>query len=136
MPLGEKLFEESGKTTGMSVKSITAEGITLESNFVSQIQGFGRFPSGTNMGTGTTVQGPNTARGTGQGVFITKDGKSVAWHLVAIGESVEGKSKSVNLITCQAGSPELAWLNELLILIEGTSAPDLSTFSDVGYEWK
>jgi len=136
MPLGEKLFEESGKTTGMSVKSVSAEGVTLEGNFVSQIQGVGRFPSGMNMGTLTLVTGPITARGTGQGVFITKDGKSVPWHLAAISKSVEGKSKSVNIVTFQGASQELAWLNELLILIESITAPDLSTFSDVGYEWK
>ena len=137
MPLGEKLFEESGKATGMSVKSVTADGVVLEGNFVSQIQGVGRFPSGTNMGTATIVQGPNTMRQTGQGVFITKDGKSVPWHLMAIGKSVEGKSKVVNLVTFHATSQELAWLNELLVLVESTeSAPDLSTFSDVGYEWK
>ena len=120
----------------MSVKSVTADGITFESNFVSQIQGVGRFPSGMKRGTATIVQGPSTARETGQGVFITKDGKSVPWHPVAIGKSVEGKPKSVNLVTFQATSQELAWLNELLVLIEGTSSPDHSTFSDVGYEWK
>jgi hypothetical protein len=136
MPLGEKLFEENGKATGMSVKSVGADGVTLEGNFVSQVQGIGRFPSGMNMGTIIVVQGPNTARETGQGVFTTKDGKSALWHLVAIGRSVEGKPKSVNLVTFQATTPELAWLNELLVLIEGTSSPDMSTFSDVGYEWK
>ena len=120
----------------MSVKSVTAEGVTLEGDFMSQIQGVGRFPSGMNMGTVTIVQGPNTARETGQGVFTTKDGKSVRWHLVAIAKSAEGSSKSVNLVTFQATSQELAWLNELLVLIEGTTAPDLSTFSDAGYEWK
>ncbi len=136
MPLGEKLFEENGKTTGMSVKSVTADGVTLEGNFMSQIQGFGRFPSGTNMGTATIVQGPNTARETGQGVFTTKNGTPVLWHLVAIAKPGEGKSKSVNLVTFQAASQELAWLNDLLVLIEGTTAPDMSTFSDVGYEWE
>ena len=136
MPLGEKLFEENGKLTRMSVKSVTAEGVTLEGNFVSQIQGVGRFPSGANMGTATIVQGPNTARETGQGMFITKDGKSVPWHPVAVAKNVEGKSKSVNLVVFQARSQELAWLNELVVLIEGTTSPDLSTFSDTGYEWK
>ncbi len=136
MPLGEKLFEESGKLSGMSVKSVTADGVTLEVDIVSRIQGIGRFPSGTNMGTATFIQGPNTARETGQGVFTTKDGKSVPWHIVAIAKRVEGGSKSVNLATFHATTPELAWLNELLVLIEGTTAPDLSTFSDVGYEWK
>jgi hypothetical protein len=136
MPLGEKLFEESGKTTGMSVKSVTADGVTFEGNFMSQIQGVGRFPSGMNMGTLTIVQGPNTARQTGQGVFTSKDGKSGLWHLVGTAKNVEGKSKSVNLVTLHATSQEFAWMNDLLVLIEGTTSPDMSTFSDVGYEWK
>ncbi len=132
MPLGEKLFEENGKTTGMSVKSVTTDGVTLEGSFVSQIQGIGRFPSGTNMGTVTTIQGPKTASQTGQGVFVTKEGESAPWRLVSIGK----ERKSVNLVTFHSSSPKIAWMNDLLILIEGTGAADYSTFSDVGYEWK
>ena len=44
MALGEKLFEESGNVTGFKVTRVhPTEGVTIESSFISEIRGTGRF---------------------------------------------------------------------------------------------
>lgn len=51
MVLGEKIADEKGKVIGMSVKSVGPDGVHIEESFVSEVKGFGRFPSGRDMGT-------------------------------------------------------------------------------------
>ena len=52
MALGEKLFEESGKIVGFKKLQEVhpVEGMTMEVSFTSEIKGFGKFPSGRNVG--------------------------------------------------------------------------------------
>ncbi|MDQ3851399.1 MAG: hypothetical protein M3299_01030, partial [Thermoproteota archaeon] len=60
MSLGEKLFEESGKVVGFKVTRVhPVEGTTMEVSFISEIKGFGKFPSGRNVGSGTMTQYPH-----------------------------------------------------------------------------
>jgi hypothetical protein len=58
MALGEKLFEENRQRTGLqSYKSVhPVEGTTMEVSFISEIKGFGKFPSGRNIGSGVMTQ--------------------------------------------------------------------------------
>jgi hypothetical protein len=136
LALGEKIAEEKGKLTGMSVKSIGPEGVTIEANFVGESQGFGRFPSGRGMATATILQGPKTSRSTGQGVFVTKDGESIPSHMSAIGKGVGDRRKSVCIITFRTLSQKYAWMNEDLFLADMSFSSDLSEYSSTLYEWK
>jgi len=136
MALGEKISEEKGKLTGMSIKSITAEGITMEASFVGEAQGFGRFASGRNMATATILQGPRTTRSTAQGVFVTKDGESIPWHMNTIGKNAGDKHKVVGVATFYTLSQKYAWLNEGLYLLDMNFSADLSEYTDTAYEWK
>ena len=62
MALGEKLFEESGKVVGFKVTKVhPVEGTTMEVSFTSEIKGFGKFPSGRNIGSGVITQYPHGA---------------------------------------------------------------------------
>jgi hypothetical protein len=136
MALGEKATEEKGKATGMSIKSVGPEGVTFELSFVSEIKGIGRFPSGRSMGTITAVQGSNTHKATGQGVFVTTDGESLPWHMLDIGRQVGSRVKCASLVTYSTRSQKYGWMNDVLHVLDGDAPVDLSEFTTTGYEWK
>jgi len=136
MALGEKISEEKGKLTGMSIKSVGAEGVTIEASFVGENQGFGRYPGGRNMATGTILQGPKTSRNTGQGVFVTKDGESLPWHLSSISKSVGDRRRVLGIATFNTLSQKYAWMNDGLYLVDFDFSADLSEYTAVLYEWK
>jgi hypothetical protein len=135
--LGEKLWEEKGKATGMSVKSVGPEGVVMEETFASEVKGLGRVPSGRNMGTINIVTRPDgLSSGTGQGIFMTQDGDSVVWKVLAFGKSEAGKDKSVCIIQFMTGSQKLSWMNSLLTVYESIGDMKTMEFIGTGYEWK
>jgi hypothetical protein len=136
MALGEKVAEEKGKITGMSIKSIGPEGTTIELNFVSETKGFGRIANGRNMGTLILVQGPKTSTSTGQGMVVTQDGETLPWHVVGAGMTVDGKRRSIGLVTFSTSSQKYAWVNDGIFVLDAEFSADLSQFSDTSYEWK
>jgi hypothetical protein len=73
MALGEKLLEESGKVVGFKVTKVhPVEGTTMEASFTSEIKGFGKFPSGRNVRSGTMTQYPHgVVDGSYQGTVMT-----------------------------------------------------------------
>jgi len=136
MALGEKVEEEKGKLTGMSIKSIGAEGVTAEASFVGEAQGFGRYSSGRNMATFTILQGPKTTRSTGQGVFVTKDGESLPWHMNTIGKYGTDRHNVVGIATFSTLSQKYAWVNDILYVLDISISSDLTEYTTTVYEWK
>jgi hypothetical protein len=136
MALGEKVAEEKGSVTGMSIKSIDADGMSIEYSIASEIQGIGRFPSGRNIGTLSGLDGPRTNRGTGQGVIITKDGEMLPWHGSGIDRRVGDKTKGAFLVTFTTMSQKYAWMNDILLVLDTEASADMTQFSDTAYEWK
>lgn len=137
MVLGEKLWEEKGKVTGMSVKSVDSEGVHMEQNFASEFKGFGRFPSGRNMGTLNVVVRPDgLSRGTAQGICTMENGDMAVWKCLAFGKSEAGKDKSIAIIQMMTGSQKLSWMNSLLIVYESIGDMKTMDFRGTGYEWK
>jgi len=60
MPIGEKLFEEDGQATSFKIVRVhPVEGTTTEVSAAFDLKGFGRFPSGKEMGSGTIIQYPH-----------------------------------------------------------------------------
>ncbi len=52
MTFGEKLFEEIGSLAGFKItRAHPIEGIVMELSFTSEIKGYGKFPSGKNIGS-------------------------------------------------------------------------------------
>jgi len=135
MALGEKVAEEKGRLTGMSIKSIGAEGVTIEASFVGELQGFGRYSSGRNVATMTIVQGPKTTRSTGQGVLVTKDGESLPWHMNTVGKYAGDRRKLVGIATFSTLSQKYAWVNDGLFVLDISISSDLSEFTTTVYEW-
>src|ERR671923_63626 len=78
MALGEKLFEESGNVVGFKVTKVhPIEGTTMEVSFSSELKGFGKFPSGRNIGSGTMTHFPHgVADGSQQGTFLIGEGEA------------------------------------------------------------
>jgi hypothetical protein len=135
--LGEKLWEEKGKVTGMSFKSMGPEGVHLEQTFASEVKGLGKFPSGTNMATLDMVQAPDGSfSGSGLGVFMTKDGDIVMWKLYGFGALEAGQNKSFAIAKFWTASPKIAWMNSSIVAIEGIADPKTTELSVTGYEWK
>ena len=134
MALGEKVEEEKGRLTGMSIKSIGPEGVTVEASFVGEAQGFGRYASGRNMATETIIQGPKTTRSSGQGVFVTKDGESLPWHMNTIGKYAGDRRRLVGIATFSTLSQKYAWVNDELFLLDMSISSDLSEYTATVYE--
>ena len=136
MVLGEKVAEEKGKVTGMSIKSVGPEGTTIEIDVVSEIKGFGRLPNAKNMGTMTAVEGPKTSTSKGQGIIVTEDGETLPWHEVGVSKRVGGKPKGLSLVTFSTTSQKYAWVNDNVYVLDGEWSADLTQFTDTAYEWK
>jgi hypothetical protein len=134
--LGEKLWEEKGKVTGMSVKSIGPEGMRIEESFVSEIKGLGRFPNCRNFGTFNNVMTiAGLSSGTGQGMCTAENGDNVAWKAYTIGKSDAAKSKGVLIIQFMAASSKLSWLNNLIVVYDIVMDMTTLEFTGTGYEW-
>lgn len=135
--LGEKLWEEKGKVVAMSIKSVGPEGVHMEQTFTSVVKGFGRAPSGTNMGTLDLVQAPDGGySGSGQGIFTSQDGDTVIWKIHFFGKMEAGKSRDFNVARFWTASQKLAWMNGAIAAIEGTADMKTMELSGTGYEWK
>ena len=134
---GDKIAEERGKAIGFSVKSVGPEGVHVEETFVSEVKGFGRFPSGRDMGTLNIVQRTGgISSGTGQGTKMTAEGDSLVWKCYLIGKLEGGKHKSLVIIEFMTTSPRLLWMNGLIAIEELVADPQTMEFIGTAYEWK
>ena len=140
MTLGEKLFEESGNTTGFHITKVhPVEGVTMEVSFTSDIRGIGRFPSGKNLGSGTMTQYPHgIVDASFQGVVTTaNNGEQFFWWAHEKSKVIEGgKVKGLIIITGFTNSQKLTWMNNLIIALDSEYDPASQTFKAKGYEWK
>ena len=125
MTLGEKLFEESGNTTGFHITKVhPVEGVTMEVSFTSDIRGIGRFPSGKNLGSGTMTQYPHgIVDASFQGVVTTaNNGEQFFWWAHEKSKVIEGgKVKGLIIITGFTNSQKLTWMNNLIIALDSES---------------
>jgi hypothetical protein len=135
--LGEKVGEAKGKMIGLGVKSVGPEGIRMESDFVSENKGFGRFPSGRNMGTSDITTSPSgIGSGTGQGMFTTLDGDSIVWKNSTLSKTEEGKMKVVSLVQFMTASPKFSWMNSFIMVAEAVIDMKTMEAIETDYEWK
>ena len=148
MALGEKLFDETGKIVGFKVTKVhPIEGMTLEVSFTSEIKGFGKFPNGRNMGSGTTTQYPHGAEeAIYHGIFMPvaeeeeEQGSSeqFMWRTYEKGKAAEGgggKIKGTFIMSGFTNSQRLSWMNTLLAAGESEFNPAAQQFRVTGYEW-
>ena len=139
MVLGEKLFEEMGKVTSANIESVhPVEGVKMQVSFASDIKGLGKFPSGKNLGSGRMTQYPHgIVDGEYRGVVTTTEGEQFFWWAHEKSKVVEGgKVRGLVIVTGFAGSPKIAWANNLIIAIDSEFDPAMQQFRGTAYEWK
>jgi hypothetical protein len=138
MALGEKLFEETGKVTSVSVESVhPVEGVKMKVSFMSEIKG-AKFPSGRNMGSGKVRQYPHgIVDGEYHGVVTTDAGDQFYWwahEKSKVGQ--DGKMRGLVTVTGFTHAEKIAWANHTIIAIESVMDPEKQEFRGTGYEWK
>jgi hypothetical protein len=140
MALGEKLFEESGSVTGFKVTRVhPIEGTTMEVSFTSEIKGFGKFPSGRNIGSGTMTQYPHgVVDASYQGTVMTaEEGEQFMWWAHEKSKVVEGgKIKGMVMVSGFTNSQKLSWMNSVIMALESEFDPAAQKFRTTAYEWK
>jgi hypothetical protein len=137
--LGEKLWEGKGKTTGMAVKSVGAEGICTEFTWMAQLKGMGRA-KGVDCNvtvTSNSLQGPvGVGDSKGQGIFMTNAGDMGVMKTFGLGKVEAGKSRSVSLMSFMTMSQKLAWMNTLIAVVTTEGDPAWQEEDITVYEWK
>ncbi len=139
MALGERLFRETGNLIKLDIKSVhPVDGIRMEVSFTSEIEGFGRFPSGKNVGSGTVVQYPHGIIDANyQGVEITTEGDQYIWWAHEKSKVVEGGVvKGIMISTGHGNSQKLSWMNNLVVVSEMQTDIRNQRFEGIGYEWQ
>ena len=138
MTVGQKLFEETGKISGLKVVKVhPLEGLTTEMTFMSDIRGVGKYPSGKNLASGTiTKYSHGIIDGSWQGTLTTEIGEEFMWWSHEKSRVVKGgKIKGLNIATGFTNSQELSWMNNLIIVIDLAGSVSSDEFSAIGYEW-
>jgi hypothetical protein len=140
MALGEKLFEESGKVLGFKVTRVhPVEGTTMEVSFTSEIKGFGKFPSGRNVGSGIMTQYPHGVEDASyQGTIMTAEGSEqfIWWAHEKSKLEDGGKFKGMVMVSGFTNSQKLSWMNRLIMILESEFDPAALQFRTTAYEWK
>ncbi len=137
MALGEKAWEEKGKANGIAVKSVGAEGVTLEQSWIGDSKGFGLWQDGRDLGTSTLLLGPyGIGMGTGQGIFTTKGGETVLYRNMSCTRVEKDRSRFIGLMAFTTSSEKLSWLNNAVCTYEGEGDPSFQEFNLTGYEVK
>jgi len=139
MALGEKLFEESGKVLGFKVTRVhPVEGTTMEVSFTSEIKGFGKFPSGRNVGSGIMTQYPHGVEDASyQGTIMTAEGgeQFIWWAHEKSKLEDGGKFKGMVMVSGFTNSEKLSWMNRLIMILESEFDPTALQFRTTAYEW-
>ncbi len=138
MPLGQKLYEESGKFTGFKIiKAHPIEGIVIEISLVSDTKGFGKFPNAKNIGSGVVKQYPNGMTDTTlQGITTTTDGDQIFVWAHVKGKHVEGgKEEEFGILNGFTNSQKLSWINSMIVAYEGEVDSANQQYKLVAYEW-
>jgi hypothetical protein len=139
MALGEKLFEESGKVLGFKVTRVhPVEGTTMEVSFTSEIKGFGKFPSGRNVGSGIMTQYPHGVEDASyQGTIMTAEGSEqfIWWAHEKSKLEDGGKFKGMVMVSGFTNSEKLSWMNRLIMILESEFDPTALQFRTTAYEW-
>jgi hypothetical protein len=138
MPLGDKLVEESGKIVGFKVTRVhPVEGTTMEASFTSEIKGFGKFPSGRNIGSSIMTQYPHgVIDASHQGIMMSAEGEQFIWWAHEKLKLADGgKFKGMIIVSGFTNSQKLSWMNSLLVVGESEFDPAAQQFRVTGYEW-
>ena len=114
------------------------EGTTIEVSATIDQKGFGKFPSGKEMGSGVMVRYPHgVVDGSFQGNLTTPEGDLVMWWAHEKGRvGKDGKIRGLASMSAFTNSQKLSWINDLIMALETEFNPETQQFHTTGYEWK
>jgi hypothetical protein len=137
MALGEKLFEATGEVVAFRITKVhPVEGTTMEVNFIEDIKGIGKFPSGKNTGSGTIRQYPHgSADGSHNGYVAFADGDTYMWWAHEKARTEGGKMRGIVTVTGYTNSQKYSWMNSLIIAIESEFDTATQKLKNTGYAW-
>jgi hypothetical protein len=112
----------------------------MEVSFTSEIKGFGKFPSGRNIGSGVMTQYPHgVVDASFQGTMMTTaegEGEQFMWWAHDRSKVAEGgKTKGIVIMSGFTNSQKLSWTNRLLVSGESEFDPAAQQFRVTAYEW-
>lgn len=126
MILGEKLWEGKGKTMGMAVKSVSANGASQEFTWMATVKGSG-CAEGVDGNILITAMGMKEAIGLGiakgQGMMTTNSGEVAFIKSYDISKMEDGKGKAIGVWSFMTAAEKLSWMNNLIAIVS-TNALD------------
>lgn len=110
----------------------------MEVSFNSELKGFGKVPSGRNIGSGIMTQYPHgVVDASYQGTLMASEGEAFMWWAHQKSKVVEdGKIKGMVMVSGFTNSQKLSWMNSLIMLLESEFDPIAQQFRTTGYEWR
>lgn len=140
MPIGEKLYEERGRGSGMSLKDTHGcDAAIMDFTFTSEIQGFGRLKgvSGKGRATVEILAGTSgVANGVGRGFITLGKHEVVVWRRVGVNTIKTDQPVYVAIMVFETHSEKFRWMNNLICVVEGEIDADLDQIKRTVYEWK
>jgi hypothetical protein len=138
LAIGEKFWEGKGKNTGMAIKAVSADGVSIEATWMAQLKGVGRAKGfdGAVTFTGNVMMGPSGAGWShGQGMFNFLIGDMAVVKGSGYGKTEAGKRKTVGLWSFMTMSQKLGWMNTVVALVTMEGDPMGQEFELTVYEW-
>ncbi len=140
LTIGQKIFEETVRPIGITVRSVGPEGVETETTISAEIVGFGpaQGVNGKLLGTQRNKIGSNgIVRGTGQGKMVFEQGELVVCKLKYAGRmTASDGQKHVGTLTFMTVSEKLAWLNQTVGVVEGEfKGGPTGSGKNIIYEW-
>ena len=134
-------MRKTGNVQGFKITKVhPVEGTTMEVSFTSEIKGFGKFPSGRNIGSGIMTLYPHGAEEASfQGTMMMTAEESEQWIWWAHEKSrleVGGKINEIAIVSGFTESEKLSWMNRLIMILESEFDPAAQQFRTTAYEWR
>lgn len=133
----EKLYTEEVDVEGVERVDDLQVGVTKGVKFTSKVKGEGKFPSGEDQGSGTMTLLPDgTVEASCKGLVTTGKGE-FKWQSREMSKVVGGKKvNGLDLLTISTESPDLLWMNELIVVVDHEYDPSRKKIIQTGYRLK
>jgi hypothetical protein len=137
--LGQKLFEGKGKSGPGFIKWVGMEGIAQIYSWTANVKGMGKA-AGAECMISVTAKSMTPPKGVGlakdQGILRTTTGEMGVIKGMDMAKMAEGKTVSVGLWSFMTSSEKLAWMNDLIAIVEFQALdPMWQDFNLTIYEW-
>jgi hypothetical protein len=144
MPLGEKLWEETSKATGIRYLDASEKGLHCEVSFAGEIRGSGRMEGIQGRLVGTDNFWENLSEegiltGTAYGALHLQSGEIIPFRAVGLGKVIKrspgAAANLVSLIHFINPPAHLSWMKNTPIVWDAVVDPQNQAITATAYEW-